>query len=385
MQNIQIPRPVIRTDWWVLLTLMFTSAMPLFAQSTRSGSRARIQSTTVNVHLVTTQLQSALKSQEWAGVFRRIGYPVRIRRAASDKLEVTEKLLGRSRTVTAIGLLDRSGTVEFARGRKFKVTDEIPLKKWLDHLKMYGAQGAPDGQPLWGLNSQQFAKVYNSLSVEFKDEVGEQDLQLALIKLEPAAGPSLRMTPEAKDWLKLQPAPVLARQEVKGLSKGSALAIVLKDYRLGLYPTRTPSGLVELLVKPLSTNEKAWPLGWDLKLSRTRTAPLLFKLFPVNLKDMAITELMGIVADKTKVPVFFDHDAISSAEIDLAELTVTIPERKSTLFRAVQTATARNHLIQQLLIDELGQPFLYVTTSAAARRAKEKKIDTPTVKPAISN
>jgi len=363
------------------LTLIFGFSIPVDAQSTRRESSAGIQSTTVTVHIATVQLQSALKSQEWGRIFQKIGYTVRIRRAASnDKPETTERILGRSRSVTAVGLLDRTGTVEFAGGRKFRAVDDVRLKKWLDNLKKYGAQGAPEGQPLWGLNAQQFAKVYNALSAELKEEVHEQDLQLAMIKLEPVPDHSLRLATEAKDWLALQPKSPLVKQKVKGMSRGSALAIILRDHRLGFYPTRTTTGAVDLVVKPLKPDDDAWPVGWDLNRPRTKTAPLLFKLFPVNVKDIRITDLMDIVTEKTKVPILFDHDTISSAKIDLAELTVTIPERKATLFRAVQTATARNRLSQVLQIDELGKPFLYVTTSAAARSASEKKMNPPKVK-----
>lgn len=330
---------------------------------------AKIRSTRVEVHLVTTQLQNALKSQEWGRAFQKIGYAIRIRRAeVNDRPEVTERVLAGYRTVTAVGILDRTGTIEFRGNQKFKTTDTAKLKKWLDSLQKYGAQGAPDGKPMWGLNSEQFASVYNSMSHELRDEIYEFDILTAIAALDPPQEHPVIFSPQANSWLNKQSPRPVVRQKLKGISKATALAIMLKDHGLGYYPIRTPAATIELQVKPLiGTEEKPWPVGWELRLPRTKTAPLMFKLFPVNLKEMAIVDLAQVVAEKTNVPILFDYHTIATAKIDLDELTITIPERKSTLFRAIQTATSRNRLSQKLVIDELGKPLIYVTTSAAAR------------------
>lgn len=364
---------------WAMLVVfifVFLIAGQFDATTYGQGTSPRNLSTTLEVRIVTVQLQSALKSQEWGRAFQKIGYRIRIRRAAStDKPDVTETIRGDSRRVTAIGVLDRTGTLEFPGGRKFKLADSAKLKEWLDSLKKYGAQGAPEGKPLWGLNADQFASVYNSLSQKLDDELFDVDVQTAIARVKAPKRHRLFFSPSARLWLRKQPGSKV-RQKVKGISIGTALALVLKDSGLGFYPTRTASGSIDLAIKPLAeSKERPWPVGWEPRLSRTRTAPLLFKLFPVNLEEMGIVELSDVVSEKTEVPILFDYSTIAAADIDIDELTVTIPERKSTLYRAVQTAVSRNRLSLRLLIDELGKPLVYVTTAAAAR---EKAIKSPT-------
>ncbi len=48
-----------------------------------------------------------------------------------------------------MGQMDRTGAVAFP-GQTFKMNEPEEIKKWLDEIKVYGAQGSPEGKKLWG-------------------------------------------------------------------------------------------------------------------------------------------------------------------------------------------------------------------------------------------
>ena len=48
--------------------------------------------------------------------------------------------------------------------RTFTRGDGVNLQEWVEELRLYGAQGSPEGKPLWGLSEEQFKAVFTALS-----------------------------------------------------------------------------------------------------------------------------------------------------------------------------------------------------------------------------
>ena len=81
--------------------------------------------------------------------------------------------------MTAVGRLDRSGRLTFA-DRVFEPGERRKLKAWVDDLKTYGAQGSPEGKPLWGLTEEQFSAVYESVTAVTQTDDRGQPLEDAV-------------------------------------------------------------------------------------------------------------------------------------------------------------------------------------------------------------
>ena len=323
--------------------------------------KAGTSKTTVSVELLAGRDGAGLHAQEWGQTFERLGVSVRIRQPLlDDKPETKERTSGTLRYVTVIGKLERGGQITFA-DRAFTRGDAPKLAEWLRELETYGAQGTPDGKPLWGLTKEQFSLVYTALSAKQEDEVNGLVLDEALMKLQPARY-SLRLTEATREWLREEYLELPAvRQEVAGTSKGTALAIVLNNYGLGYRPLRTPGGEIELAVDPLKTTTDAWPVGWELKETRLKTAPQLFELTPVELKDAPLPDVLAGISAKTGVPAFIDYYRIEGKRIAVDRLLVNSPPRKTSWSLLLRSATTPHKLTRRILIDDLGQPIIWIT------------------------
>jgi hypothetical protein len=343
------------------------------AQSPTSSQPTRpreFTSTTITVELVTGTEGIGLAAQQWQQVFAKLQIPLQVRRAIRDeKPEVKERTFGTLREVTVIGQLDRSGKI-IVPGRSFTQADAPKLAEWIDELKTFGAKGSPENKPLWGLDKEQFGTIYSALSEPVKIEVAGKSFEAALLAMELPPKYPVRLSTATADWLRSefeQLPPV--RSAVKGLSQGTALAIVLNEYGLGFRPWRTPSGSVELAVEPLTKTTDVWPIGWPLEpLQQRKLAPKMFEFIPVELEDVKLLDVFDAVSVKTEVSIYVDHYRIEAKQIDLANLRVSHPSRQTTWGLLLKRVTNPAKLTHALWMDEAGRPFIWVTTLEARPR-----------------
>ncbi|MCA9070553.1 MAG: hypothetical protein KDA84_16595, partial [Planctomycetaceae bacterium] len=150
------------------------------------------------------------------------------------------------------------------------------------------------------------------------------------------------------------------RQSLEGFSRGTAFAMLLNDYGLGFQPTRTPKGDIEISVVPIQETTKVWPVGWELKDSRQKTAPGLFTLVPIDLDDIALMDVLNAVSVKSKIPIRYDHWRIQANKLNIETMRVSYPPRQTSFSLLLRGVTNRNLLAYDLKIDELGQPFAWI-------------------------
>jgi hypothetical protein len=318
--------------------------------------------TRVTIELITGREGVGLQAQRWHGVFEQLGVPFRVRMGRSgEKPSVTETATGRFREVHVIGQLDRSGRVVLP-DHSFTAADGEKLGKYLKELETFGRQGRPEGKPLWGLNEPQFTQVYETLSQSVAADVKGLRIREAVAKIDLPASLPVRFSADADRWLTdEEPETTPVRQEVKGFSKGTALAIVLNDYGLGFYPLRKPAGTIELVVEPVRTAKRPWPVGWEPKESLPKTAPALYEMVPVDLDDVALLDVLNAVSVQTKIPIRFDHYRIEAFGVDPATARVSYPPKKTSLSILVRNLASQHKLLRDVKIDEQGHPFLWIT------------------------
>jgi hypothetical protein len=318
--------------------------------------------TRVMIELVTGSEGVGVQAQRWRPVFERLGMPFRVRMGRSgEKPSVTETATGRFREVRVVGRLDPNGRVVLP-DRTFTASDGEKLGEYLKELEKFGGQGRPEGQPLWGLNEAQFAEVYEALGKTVADDVKGLRLRAAVAKVSLPATLPLRFSTDADEWLVSEmPETVPVRQEVKGFSKGTALAMLLNDYGLGFRPLRKPAGTLELLVEPLRKTQQVWPVGWEPKEPLPKTAPALYEVVPIELDDVPLADVLNAVSVQSKVPIRFDHYRIEAFGVDPATARVSYPSRKTSLSILLRDLVGRHRLLRNVKIDEQGQAFLWIT------------------------
>ncbi len=331
---------------------------PIPAKSETSDSK-----TLISVELVAGKEGVGYQAQMWRPIFEKMGVDVQIRTGnINDKPEIKEDKVGAFRRVTVIGELDRQGRILFA-DRIFTREQSANLAKYLEDLKTFGHQGNPAGQPLWGLNAEQFSEFYKSFSEKVEKPAKDQTLTEAMQDLAIPEEYPVRMSREANEWLESEfPNEPVFRQSLDSFSRGTALAMLLNDYGLGFKPVRTPAGQIEIAIEPLQKTTQVWPVGWQLKDSRQKTAPALFTLVPIDLENVALTDVLNAVSVKSKLPVRYDHYRIEAHNLDMSKMMVNYRPRQTSYSLLLRGITNPNLLEYDLKIDELGQPFIWIST-----------------------
>jgi hypothetical protein len=320
--------------------------------------------TEVALELIAGAAAASEHAQAWGQRLQKLDVHFQTRQAVvGDKPEVKEQKLGRVRRVTVVAVLDRNGKI-VCQDRSFTLAEAEKLGEWIRELKTYGAQGAPHGKPLFGLNERQFAAVMRELTPAVTADTQGLSLEAALAKLSLPERHPLRMTPEAQRAASLIDSDKQVRQRVRGLSAGTALAATLGEFGLVFRPLRTPDGKIELAVSPREPNQDAWPIGWPLDPDKPQgqLVPALFKMVPVNLEEVPLMDVLAAAAEASDIPILIDYHAIEAEGIELSELKVTVPMRKTTWGLLLKQVTFPHKLGRRLVSDEAGKPFVLVTT-----------------------
>ncbi len=359
-----------------IFTIALTSAVITTAQD---GPVGKVRSTTVDVELLTDPNGGALQAQQWRTQFEQLGIALKVRRPVlNDKPDVSDRVVGTLRYVTAVGQLERSGKIVFP-GKAFTFSDAPKLKEWLDELKTYGAQGSPNGKPLWGLTEKQFKVTYDVLTAVLKTSVAGKDLPDAVTAMELPANLPVRWSIAARDYLERRVADgkITAVHDTAGFSKATVLAIALNDQGLGFRPNRTPEGTIELLIEPqVADRQELWPVGWPVQQQVTNVLPGMFVMVNVALEKLPADEVLKDVAKATETPIFVDRAEFERRDIDLTKLLVSHPLKKTTWSLALRAMLVPKRINREYWQDEAGRGFVWITATGKPRAAAVKDVGT---------
>jgi hypothetical protein len=316
--------------------------------------------TEVVMELLTGREGVGLQAQKWSEILPRLNVGVTIRRGlAEEELETSQEVVGRNlRRVKVVGRLERDGTLVFV-DRQFKSNEADKLAVWVRELTAWGAQGSTEGRALWGLSKEQFGPLFSALQEEFKVDVRGKTLGEALgeWKLE-TIGP-VEFSSVAKDVLNGTPAPTVV-QMVQGISRGTALAIVLSEVDLGFAPKRMAEGTIRLEVVTRKSRKDVWPVGWPPDRAVNQIVPNYFKFTEINIDQLPYQDVVETAGELMGTPVFVDRGGIAASGIDLDAALVSHPAKKTTWSIALKTLSNQVNGRPEILMDEAGTPFLWI-------------------------
>lgn len=302
-----------------------------------------------------------VKSQQWGKIFSEMGETVRFRHPLpSDKPEIKETKRGTFRIIRVIGELDRKGNLVFSQ-KTFSINQTDQIKTWLNELKVYGAQGSPDGKKFWGLNKQQFDDVVKALSVPVAKETKEKPLMEVVDALPIDKTYPVIIHPEAREaFFKIETAEL--RQELQKVSSGTALAILLREYGFGFRPLRTPSASIELTIQSLSKINDPWPVGWDIDDTRPRNfiVPNLFEFVETGFEKAPLQRVLDAISEQTETSILIDYGLCEKEEIDVSKAAVSFPEKKTAWTLVLGSVVRQARLTHKIMLDEANRPFIWV-------------------------
>jgi hypothetical protein len=316
--------------------------------------------------LIQSQPAYRVKAQEWGRLLQELGYAPRFREAIQgEKIRIEEQLQDGRDSVLVVGGMTSGGALKFS-GRSFTVSERTELGKYLAELKEHGAGGMPAGNPRWGLTEtqfQEFVKLMNSPMenpVELSTAGGTVrslglPAEVSVVFSETAFAVSLQTRPDF----------VPESLELTGISRGTALAIVLAQYGLGFRPVLNKAGGYAIEIEPGNESSNLWPVGWKSQESTADVLPAWLKSIPFDVEDADVSSLVQAVAEKLAIPHYTGASALATEKLDINDMTYSRTGRLSP-FGMLRALSDKFGLGFDVRADEAGKLFLWTTTQKEA-------------------
>jgi hypothetical protein len=167
----------------------------------------------------------------------------------------------------------------------------------------------------------------------------------------------------------------LPRDELKGLTSGTGLAILLRSKGLMLRPEKSRGEPVayriemahvdaideSTLGKSDGDEMKHWPIGWEPQKTPGELAPALFEFRNAEIAGFTLEETLAAIGQRVKFPIYVDHAALAAHQIEPAKIQVRLARTRTIYKRIIDRVLAQARLGSQVRVDEAGMPFLWIT------------------------
>lgn len=334
---------------FLLTTLAFVSAAASLVQA----------APTIELEIATEQGVQITAPQEWLQLLTQIGISnVRIRGARpGDKPQLTNAGTDDRPRYHALGVLSSRGELRLPGGT-FRAGDRRALADYFRRLADDGikAMTAPRGR--FGLTEKQFAAMFAELAQPIDFETRGQSLSSILDRLQAKSQVSFAVDPQANLGLRSAKS---VDDEVKGLTAGTGLAILLRSNGLVLRPEKPQGKPLALRITAADPQRDSWPIGWEPKQPPVEIAPTLFEKVNVQIEGYTLAEALEAIGPRIKLPCFLDHATLTKFGIDPTTVQVTLPRTRTYYKRIVDRALAQARLGGRLRIDEAGNVFYWIT------------------------
>ena len=153
--------------------------------------------------------------------------------------------------------------------------------------------------------------------------------------------------------------------ELTGISRGTALAIVLAQYGLGFRPVLKKAGGYVIEIEPGNESLNLWPVGWKTQESTADVLPVWLKSIPFDVEDADVSSLVQAVAEKLAIPHYTGANALATEKLDMNDITYSRTGRLSP-FGMLRSLSDKFGLGFDVRADEAGKLFLWTTTQKEA-------------------
>lgn len=321
----------------------------------------------------------------WGAALQKVGRSAKFRAGQPGELTRVEATkFGNRQGVLVVGILKRDGSI-FLQGQKYLITQTARLGAVFDKLERFGAAGPPRENPSWGLDAEQLKSVLKLLAARVDGPVDFRNPVAAIASLSLPKDFTVRFTEKADGHRSLPPAQMGDIQpNCRGISKGSALAIVLSQFGLGFRPMSNPAGGYVIEVDVGNEADNMFPIGWMNTQPIFTVLPAIGKTLPVNLKKgESLHQIIALLAGKLAVPHFYSAHELLSEGKDVSRMTYGRKPDKLSVERLMNILSRANGIAvgtSGLRTDEFGTVFLWITTESDSEAFKARFKD---VKPVV--
>ncbi|MAT13954.1 MAG: hypothetical protein CMJ46_01635 [Planctomyces sp.] len=335
-----------------------------------------VASTRISFELLTGAGGQNFTARQWYEFFEELQIPLQIRQAVREtEPSISEEVRNKVRQIHVVAIVETDGSLKLPTGR-VKLSQPEKLKTWIDGLREYGAQGDPEGKPLWGLSQAQYDFVRSSLAKEVTTDLKGMTFTKGLVSLPLGEDLPVVLTDEAKALMR-EPENREQKfsEDLRGISLGSSLAIFLRDFNLSFEPQRLPNGMVVLSIQLLESAETPWPIGWEWEGYPKQIAPSFFGLTTIRIQEFTLTKFIEYIEENTEIPMVFDTLAFRVIQLDPDEINVTIRPDKTAWNLLLNKGLIPLRMRAERRLDEAGKPFLWVVPTSTLTRQRLKEIE----------
>jgi len=313
----------------------------------------------VELELATEKGFPITGAQEWTEALAKIGLArVRIHAARGGEKPSVERRGSRERPrFYVVGILTSHDKLKLPGGA-FSRNETARLKAYLATLQNDGVEGVTAERAAFGLTPSQWKTIRGVL--EHKIDFDTKGSKPADAVRRMTAALDVPSVVDARaDTVLASGKPVL--DEVKGLTAGTAMAVVLRQYGLVLRPQKRTGRPVELLIAPAAAGELAWPIGWQAEKKPAELVPALFKFVNVEIEGYTLREALSAIEPRVDIPFLTDHQALVRKGIDPGKVKASMPAGRTYYHKIVRHILFQARLSGELRVDEAGRPFLWIT------------------------
>jgi hypothetical protein len=339
----------------MLLSLCF--AMLLLETTATSTSAAP----PIDLEVIVEERSSVTAQQEWLkrlSELKLAGLTIRSAREGEEP-EIVNRGTEDQPRYKIVAFLTRNEQL-ILQGGKFGRNDMNKLRAFFDTLGLQGVEGVTKRRTLFGLTDDQLITLTKNLEPTVAFETKGKPPAEVVSQLGENIEPAIVISSDAKQaFTDATP----CRDEVKGITSGTALAVLVRPYGLVVQPTLV-GGNVELhVVKPLE-NAETWPVGWPLEENITEKAaiPALMEFITVEIKDIDLPQALGALQERLEAPFLFDHNQLAKHGIVPEKIEVSVPPGRSYYKKILERVLFQAKLKSEIRTDELGKPIVWITT-----------------------
>jgi len=319
--------------------------------------RAGFSEVPVAIEVITKGDHSLLAPQQWNRILGESGFRRTTIRSGRPSDEFGIKNIGSKQHPSYLVTALLSGdTLILSPQARFTQRDVKPIADWLAELRDNGFDTVTETEVMFGMSAEQLETIEKGAAAFVTISTLDKNRSEIVASLANNLRHPVVFTGQAKQRLAKKSA---VRDELRGLSTGTALAAILHPAGLVLVPQRK-RGRIQWTIAESRRQKEVWPIGWKSQQSPEKTLPALYQSVQTQVVSLPIQTALDQVAQKTETPLLFDRSSISSDQIDLKTMVKMQAQRAS--YKTILTQLLNQvGLNDEVRVDENGKPFLWIS------------------------
>jgi hypothetical protein len=327
----------------------------------------------IELELATERGVQITAPREWLQLFTSIGIDnVRIRGArAGDQPSVENRGSAERPRFHVVGILTSRHQLQLPGGT-FSRGDRAKLMDYFERLTADGAESLTAPRGRFGLTEKEMAAVLADLAQPIEFQTKGLPVREVMERVQATFNAKIALDRESDRVLR---DPIPSRDELKGLTAGTGMAIILRSHGLALRPEKQRGEPVAYRLEPIgaqaiddetlgkaeAADSQRWPIGWEPQQTPGELAPSLFEYRNAEVSGFTLEETLAAIGQRVKIPIYIDHAALAAHKIEPAKIQVRLARTRTIYKRVIDRVLAQAKLGSQIRVDEAGTPFLWIT------------------------